>query len=43
MEIESMLKTGLPKTLIVKKYKITAVALWNWLKKRQLDKIEPEL
>lgn len=43
VEIESMLKNGVMKTYIARKYGISQVALWNWLKKHGLDKIKPDL
>lgn len=42
-EIESMLKTGVQKKYIAKKYGITQVGLFNWLKRHNLDKVQPEL
>lgn len=43
LEIESMLKNGVMKTFIARKYGITQVGLYNCLVKHGLDKIEPEL
>lgn len=42
-DIEILLRRGVPKRLIAKKYDISPVGLHFWLKKHGLDKIEPEL
>jgi len=41
-EIEALLKNGSPKSFVAERYKISAVALHNWLKKHGLDKIQPQ-
>jgi DNA invertase Pin-like site-specific DNA recombinase len=43
VEIESMLKNGVMKTFIARKYGISQVGLWNWLVKHGLDNIKPQL
>ena len=42
-EIESMLKNGVMKTFIAKRYGITLVGLHNWLVKHGLNEVRPEL
>ncbi len=42
-EIESMIKNGVQKKYIAKKYGISQVGLFNWLKRHNLDKVQPEL
>jgi DNA invertase Pin-like site-specific DNA recombinase len=39
-EIESMIKNGVMKTFIAKKYKVSPATLHNWLRKTGLDKME---
>lgn len=42
-EIVSMLKTGVMRTYIAKKYGVTPAALTNWLRRYDLNDIKPEL
>jgi DNA invertase Pin-like site-specific DNA recombinase len=39
-EIEALLKNGSRKSFIAQRYHVTPATLWNWLKKRGLDKVE---
>jgi DNA invertase Pin-like site-specific DNA recombinase len=41
-EIVTLIKDGVPKSFIARRYKISAVALHNWLKKHGLYNIKPQ-
>ena len=41
-EIIAMVKNGSSKPFIAKRYGVSHPALWNWLKKHELDEIKPQ-
>lgn len=42
-EIIALIKTGSTKKYLASKYGVSPVALWNWMKRSNLDKLKPEL